>query len=66
MMGYTVKCCNCKKEIDIKNKELFFVVQPTIFEDNAWKRVTYGGFKQFMLCTKCIRKKKLNLKIKNK
>ncbi|MCK5159113.1 MAG: hypothetical protein KAR08_08145 [Candidatus Heimdallarchaeota archaeon] len=57
-MGYTIKCCNCKKEIDLDNKELFFVVQPTIFEDNDWKRVKYGGFKQFMLCIKCIRKKR--------
>ena len=63
MTGYTIKCCNCKREIDLDAKELFFVVQPTIFEDNDWKRVTYGGFKQFMLCKNCIKTKK---KWKNK
>lgn len=63
-MVYIIKCCNCKKEIDLVNKELFFVVQPTIFEDNDWKRVKYGRFKQFMLCKKCLRKKR-RWKIKN-
>ena len=57
-MGYKITCCNCKEEIDIENKELFFVVQPTIFKNNDWKRVTYGGFKQLIICKKCLRKKR--------
>lgn len=57
-MIYIMKCCNCKKQIDINNKELFFVVQPTIFEDNDWIRTKYGGFSQFIICKKCIRKKR--------
>ena len=54
---YEIKCCNCKREINIYEKELFFVVQPTIFEENDWKRVIYGGFKQF-ICKECLLKKR--------
>lgn len=57
-MPYRISCCNCKREIDYDKGELFFVAQPTIFEPPEWKRVTYGGYKQIILCKKCIRKKR--------
>jgi len=63
-MGYIITCCNCKENINIEEKELFFVVQPTIFEDYECKRTTYGGFKQLILCKKCLRDEKMFKKIK--
>ena len=56
-MGYHITCCNCKKEINLEKREPYFVVQPTIFENNDWKRVTFAGFKQIIICIKCLIKK---------
>jgi len=58
-MPYNITCCNCKKEIPVKNgkTEMFFIVQPTMLKDFEWKRITYGGFKQLMICKKCILKR---------
>jgi len=57
-MTYKIICCNCKKEISVQDKEMFFVVQPTILENAEWKRVRYGGFAQLILCINCLRKKR--------
>jgi len=66
-MPYNITCCKCKEQIPIQdgNSEMFFMVQPAKLEDNDWKRVKYGGFKQLMICKKCIfgkKKRKLRRK----